>query len=55
MTLTRKVFGNPEKQVNIKMLKVNVKRHDANISRTDIFKYLSFDFVGKNENEHLRA
>lgn len=55
MTFTRKVFGNPEKQVNKKMLKINVKHHDAHISRTDIFKYLSFDFVVKNEAKGLRA
>lgn len=55
MTFTRKVFGNPEKQVNKKMLKINVKHHDAHISRTDIFKYLSFHFVVKSEAEDLGA
>lgn len=49
MTLTRKLFGNPEKQVNKKMLNVNMKSQDVNISRIVVVKYLSFGFVVKNE------
>lgn len=55
MTLTRNVFGNPEKQVNKKAIKVNVKPRNVNTSRIDILKYLSFDFVVKNEAKHLGA
>lgn len=53
MTLTRNVFGDPEKQVPKKALKVNVKPCNVNTSRIDILKYLSFDFVVKNEAKHL--